>query len=114
MDRRRCARALDKPAADQVRLTAAEEIVPGVDAHFVEGHELEPDLAERIPAAAIGRLMTAADAVKLIGRLDRIPKNADPLPNRRGHRDREMALNLTSRLAVFRYCASCSLRLALT
>jgi hypothetical protein len=61
---------------------------PGIDRHFIEGHLIDPDLADRIPDDAIGRLMTAADARKLIDRLDQIPKKP-PAPSVRRSRRRK-------------------------
>jgi hypothetical protein len=63
----------------EARLRADIE-TPGLDDHFIEGHELGAELAERIPAGAIGRMMTAADATRLVERLDPIPKRP-PAPS---------------------------------
>jgi len=63
----------------EARLRADLE-TPGLDVHFVEVHELDGKLAPLIPEEAIGRMMIAADAVKLIealaetGRLDATPR----------------------------------------
>jgi hypothetical protein len=57
----------------------------GIDAHFLEGHDIAGD---PIPAAAVGRLMSAEDAAKLIERIDRIPKKP-PAPSVRREAGRE-------------------------
>jgi hypothetical protein len=68
-------------------------LIPGVGAHFVEGHLIDPELAERIPADAIGRLMTAADARKLIDRVDQIRKKPPaPSVRRSGKRKRQRTI----------------------
>jgi len=64
--------------------------MPGLDDHFVEGHEFDAPLAQRIPDEAIGRMMTAADAATLIERLDAIPKRPPaPSVRRKGTRRRQ-------------------------
>jgi len=74
----------------EARLRADLE-TPGLDDHFVEGHELNGKLAPLIPEEAIGRMMSAADAGKLIERLDPIPKRP-PAPSVRTGRRRVLRI----------------------
>ena len=47
------------------RLRAAL-LLESSDAHFVEGHELPPAAARKVPARMIGRLLTAAGAERVV------------------------------------------------
>jgi hypothetical protein len=58
-----------------VRLRADVDM-PGLDQHFVEGHEFDGALALRIPEEALGRMMAGADAANLIERIEL----GDPIP----------------------------------
>ena len=53
----------------------ADVATPGLDDHFVEGHELDDATAARIPATAIGRMMTSEQAAKIIGQIERASKS---------------------------------------
>jgi hypothetical protein len=75
-----CVLIVEADSLVEARLKADVGLVgghAGIDAHFLGGHELA---SERIPEAAVGRLMTAADAAKLVEALDPIPKKP-PAPS---------------------------------
>jgi hypothetical protein len=38
----------------------------GLDSHFVEGHELLPEMAGRVPTSSVGRLLSADEALELV------------------------------------------------
>jgi hypothetical protein len=68
----------------QARKRAAVE---GIDqgADFAEGHELDAETAARVPASAIGRMLSHEEGTALIRRLEaRIPKRAAATSVRRG------------------------------
>ena len=50
----------------------ADVATPGLDDHLVEGHELDDATASRVrvPSTAMGRMMTAEQATKLLSRLE--------------------------------------------
>ena len=37
-----------------------------IDSHFVEGHELLPEMAGRVPTSSVGRLLSADEALELV------------------------------------------------
>jgi hypothetical protein len=63
------------------RLRADVEIIPGVDVHFIEGHELGPEWDVLVPPDMIGRMLSADQARHLLDRhRQRIPKKP-PAPS---------------------------------
>ena len=56
---------VEAPGLFIARLKAALA-VDGLHAHFAEGHELPADIAKRIPKRSVGRLLSAAEANKLL------------------------------------------------
>ncbi len=44
---------------------------PGIGAHYVEGRELDEATAARVPKSMIGRMLTTAEAAKLLERIAR-------------------------------------------
>lgn len=69
--RSRAVLVLEGALIAEARIRANVETVPGIDACFVEGHELAPAIADRMPRAAIGRLMTPGEAEQLLAGLER-------------------------------------------
>ncbi len=45
-------------------------IIGGTDAQFVEGHELPPAAARKVPAGMVGRLLTAAEAERVLDAME--------------------------------------------
>jgi hypothetical protein len=66
---------VEAPSPIHARLMTA---VRGIDAGtpFAEGHELDTDLVELIPAAQIGRMLSGAEAAKLLARFDGKPRRS--------------------------------------
>ena len=44
----------------------AAMVVDGIDTHFIEGGELPTDVATSIPTSAVGRLLTAKEAERVL------------------------------------------------
>ena len=56
------------PASSSIilaRLLAAM-VVDGIDTHFIEGGELPTEVASSIPTSAVGRLLTAKEAERVL------------------------------------------------
>jgi len=65
---------MDSSSLMRARMRSAIEIIDQ-GALFAQGHELDRDTAELVPATAIRRLLNQEEAAKLIRRLERhIPK----------------------------------------
>lgn len=81
-----CVMIVEAAALIIARLKASLQ-VPGIDEHFVSGLELPR--AQAIPAAAIGRLLSQAQAHQVVRRLERaIPKKRAAASVRRAARKR--------------------------
>jgi hypothetical protein len=48
----------------------ASFILDGTDAQFVEGHELPLAAARKVPAGMVGRLLTAAEAERILDAME--------------------------------------------
>jgi hypothetical protein len=68
---------IEAPDLKQARFRAAVE-GQDQDADFAAGHGLNDEIAARIPAAVVGRMLTAPEARKLLRHLER----TEPTPKR--------------------------------
>jgi len=60
-----CVIVIDAKSIILARLLAAM-VVDGIDTHFIEGGELPTDVATSIPTSAVGRLLTAKEAERVL------------------------------------------------
>jgi hypothetical protein len=59
-----------------------DQVDQGAD--FAEGHELDAAASAKVPPAAMGRMLSPAEAAKLIRRLERTTPKLRQLPSRAG------------------------------
>jgi hypothetical protein len=60
-----CVIVIDAKSIVLARLLAAM-VADGIDTHFIEGGELSTDVASSIPTSAVGRLLTAKEAERVL------------------------------------------------
>jgi hypothetical protein len=51
----------------------ASMAVEGIDEHFLEGHELPEGVMRKIPASAVGHLLTGQEAIRILDALTKNP-----------------------------------------